>query len=73
MFGGKLGGVHHHLALYERLQEVEKDLEQQALDAWEAGYIPVFEAHLPVTSTIVVVGMEALDRWQLLVCQKELH
>jgi hypothetical protein len=42
---GKLGGVHHHLAQYGRLQEVGKDLEQRALDAWEARYILVAEAH----------------------------
>jgi hypothetical protein len=30
------------------LEHMEKDLEQRALDAWEAGYTPVFEAHLPV-------------------------
>jgi hypothetical protein len=45
---GKLGGVHHHLAQYKRLQEVGKDLEQRVLDAWEARYTPFFEAHFPV-------------------------
>jgi hypothetical protein len=31
-----------------RLEHMGKDLEQRALDAWEVGYTPVFEAHLPV-------------------------
>jgi hypothetical protein len=45
---GKQGGVHPHLVQYRRLEHVGKDLEQRALDAWEAKYTPVFEAHLLV-------------------------
>jgi hypothetical protein len=45
---GKQGGVHLHFAQYRRLEHVGKDLEQRVLDAWEAGYTPIFEAHLPV-------------------------
>jgi hypothetical protein len=45
---GKQGGYHLHFAQYWRLKYVGKDLEQRALDAWEAGYIPIFEAHLPM-------------------------
>jgi hypothetical protein len=45
---GKQGRVHLHFAQYRRLEHVGKDLEQRALDAWEAGYTLVFEAHLLV-------------------------
>jgi hypothetical protein len=44
----KQGRDHLHFPQYRRLEYMGKDLEQRALDAWEAGYTPVFEAHLPV-------------------------
>jgi hypothetical protein len=44
----KQGRDHLHFPQYRRLEHMEKDMEQRALDAWEIGYTPVFEAHTPV-------------------------
>jgi hypothetical protein len=44
----KHGEDHLRFPQCRRLEHVEKDLEQRALDVWEVGYTPVFEAHLPV-------------------------
>jgi hypothetical protein len=44
----KQGRDHLHFPQYRRLEHMEKDLEQRALDAWETGYTPVFKVYLPV-------------------------